>query len=410
MSIRSGSDPLERPSKGIPSASPTKVPSIAPRALSLTSSEGPGATRASLRRGAENRGTAQAYTYVRVTAYGLRKRVFGSLVRGWAGRLLPRRRPLAFGGYPARSPEIRGASRDRPRIRQDVALLLPQPAATKALRASILTHSNHPETAAAVRLACEIARRTGAEIVISPDEAVKHRRDDGPKFRVQDDATTCCDVLIALGGDGTTLRALHAALPKSPPVFTINFGSLGFLRTAERKDLKAALTCALTGDFDTMVVPALRYQARGVDGLGFNDVLVRPPGHSIADLSVAIDGQCLGTFRSDGIIAATPVGSTGYNLAAGGPALAWGVEGYVVSLLNPHSVAHRPVVAGPHHKLEILDAGVAPAELIVDGNLTAQLSGDDRLTVQYQPSAARLARLADGGFFSRFDEKFGSRS
>lgn len=245
---------------------------------------------------------------------------------------------------------------------------------------------------------------------MSPDEAAKHRLHDGDDLRVRADATTCSDVVIAFGGDGTTLRALHAALPSSPPVFTINFGGVGFLRTAERHDLAEALGSALAGDFETMAVPALAYEAAGVAGVAFNDVVVRPAGHSMAALSVAIDGQSLGLFRGDGIIAATPVGSTGYNLASGGPALAWGVEGYVVSLLAPHTVAHRPVIAGPRHSLEILNSGNAPVEMIVDGRPVGQVEDHTRLIVRYQPSVAKLARLADGGFFSRFDEKFGAHA
>ncbi len=273
--------------------------------------------------------------------------------------------------------------------------------------AAILTHSHLAETAAAVQLACKTARRLGVEIVLTPDEAVKHHVVEGDGLRVQQDATTCCDVLIAFGGDGTTLRALHAACPDSPPVFAINFGGVGYLRTAGRDGLVQALTAALVGDFETMEVPALAYRARGAEGRGFNDVVVRSPGHSIASLSVEIDGQPFGVVRGDGVIAATPVGSTGHNLAAGGPAVAWGVDGYVLSFLAPHTVAHRPVVAAPEHEVKICNAGATPVDVIVDGRSTAQLAGRSALTVRYERSSGRLARLADGGFFGRYSENFG---
>jgi NAD+ kinase len=279
-----------------------------------------------------------------------------------------------------------------------------------ARRAALLTHSHHADTAAAVELACDTARRLRVEIVVSLEEASKHDLRERDGLRVRDDAASCCDVVIAFGGDGTTLRALRAALPTSPPVFAINFGSVGFLRTADQESVATTLKSALTGDFDTMTVSALAYEAPGVRGLGFNDVVIRPPGHSIATLSVVIDGQFFAAFRGDGVIVATPLGSTGYNLASGGPALAWGVEGYVVSFLAPHTVAHRPVVAGPEHPVAIRNAGSAPVELIVDGHPTGQLVDDSTLTVRYQPSTARLARVPNGGFFARYNAQFGALS
>ena len=137
------------------------------------------------------------------------------------------------------------------------------------------------------------------------------------------------------------------------PVFGVNFGEIGFLATSERADARNAFTHALAGDFETLTLPAIAVGASSTL-IAINDVAIhRRAGERVAELAYAIGGQEVGRVRCDGLVVATPAGSTGYNLANGGPVLAWGVEGYVVSFIAPHSLTARALVVAPDDLLTV---------------------------------------------------------
>ena len=137
----------------------------------------------------------------------------------------------------------------------------------------------------------------------------------------------------------------------------MNFGTVGFLAAVERKDAEAGIARALAGEIETIELPAVRVTAGGESGIGFNDVtLSRRPHDRVAELSYRIADEEVGHVRCDGLVAATPVGSTGYNLANQGPILAWGVKGYVVSYISPHSLTARALVVAPADVLTVANA------------------------------------------------------
>ena len=156
------------------------------------------------------------------------------------------------------------------------------------------------------------------------------------------------DLCITLGGDGTILRALRRYATLGVPVFGINYGSVGFLAAAEAAELDAGLARALAGEFETVSLPGLEVEVGGESHIAINDAsITRRPHHRVAELSYSVGGREVGRVRCDGLVAATPAGSTGYNLANSGPILAWGVEGYVVSFIAPHTLTARALVVAP---------------------------------------------------------------
>jgi NAD+ kinase len=133
----------------------------------------------------------------------------------------------------------------------------------------------------------------------------------------------------------------------------------------------------------------------------------RPQGR-VAELAYSVQGQQLGKVRCDGLVASTPVGSTGYNMANGGPLLAWGVEGFVVSFIAPHSLTARAVVVAPETPLSVFNCSDREAvDVTTDGRAVRELGPLAELEVRFEHDKVRLAHIASTGFYARLREKFG---
>ena len=218
------------------------------------------------------------------------------------------------------------------------------------------------------------------------------------------------EIAIALGGDGTILSALRRFSGTHVPVFAVNFGQVGFLATIEPHRFAEGFEQAFRGEFDLLELPAVGIAAPGLRQAGLNDVsITRRPGGRVAVLSYVLGGEELGRVRCDGLVVSTPAGSTGYNLANGGPVLAWGVEGYVVSFVAPHSLTARPLVVAPGDTLTVCNrsTGDEAVDVEVDGRPVGTLSPGDSLDCRFVPGAARLAQLPGTTFYQRLREKFG---
>ena len=184
------------------------------------------------------------------------------------------------------------------------------------------------------------------------------------------------DLYIALGGDGTVLRALRAANGEAP-VVGINFGNLGFLTYGGPEMLDAMIGDACAGKLRCK--PRIRLLVGVTRGgkilpeataLAYNDAVIKVGANPrLLDLRCEVDGRRLANYKADGLIFATPLGSTAYNLAAGGPILDPDTEAYAITALNPHSVTHRPVVMSARTRASVTLMGPpnTDANLMVDG-------------------------------------------
>jgi NAD+ kinase len=273
--------------------------------------------------------------------------------------------------------------------------------------AALITHTHPPATTEAVELATRIAGEVGWQLVATEEELGKH---DGAARGVQpatDGARP--DICLVLGGDGSILHALRRFANTGVPVFGINFGTVGFLAAVERGDAAVGIHRALAGEIETIELPGLEVTAEGTTAFGLNDVTVsRRPQDRVAELSYRIAGEEVGHVRCDGLVAATPAGSTGYNLANQGPILAWGVKGYAVSYIAPHSLTARALVVAP---TDVLHVGNAPdresVDVAIDGEHLTDLAAGAALEVHFVEGVGRLAQLPGSSFYQRIREKFG---
>ena len=202
-----------------------------------------------------------------------------------------------------------------------------------------------------------------------------------------------------------------AASPaRGVPVFGVNFGTVGFLAAVERERGRGGdRPGAGRGDRDDRRCPASRSRSAASGGSRLNDVsFSRRPHDRVAELSYKIAGEEVGHVRCDGLVAATPAGSTGYNLANQGPILAWGVKGYVVSYISPHSLTARALVVAPGDVLHVGNAaGREPVDVAVDGGHAGELEPGAALEVGFADDVASLAQLPGTSFYQRIREKFG---
>jgi NAD+ kinase len=273
--------------------------------------------------------------------------------------------------------------------------------------AALITHSHPPSASEAVAVAAEVAHDLGWRLAATEDELEKHgAAGEGVDVTAEH---TLPEICLVLGGDGSILHALRRYANTEVPVFGVNFGTVGFLAAVEREEAAAGIRRALEGEIETVQLPGLEVQVDGKRGVGLNDItLARRPHDRVAELSYRIAGEEVGHVRCDGLVAATPAGSTGYNLANQGPILAWGVKGYVVSYISPHSLTARALVVAPGDVLHVLNAPERePVEVAVDGGKIADLAAGASLEIRFLDSVSRLAQLPGTSFYQRIREKFG---
>jgi NAD+ kinase len=275
--------------------------------------------------------------------------------------------------------------------------------------ATVVTHRRPEETAPALEALFDLARDAEVQLRFDPDETAKHRLPSDPFVICDAPLDRHVDLCFALGGDGTILGALRAYAGTGVPVFAINFGEMGFLATVDREDAWAGSVRALNGDFEVMSLPAIELSVGDHRWTGINDISIqRQQGKRVALLDYSVGGDEVGRVRCDGLVVSTPAGSTGYNLANGGPVMAWGVQGMVVSFIAPHSFTSRPLVVAPGDRVSVGNRSQEePVDVIIDGRPVAVLEAGERLDARLSIDQALLAQVPGTTFYQRLRKKFG---
>jgi NAD+ kinase len=274
--------------------------------------------------------------------------------------------------------------------------------------AALVTHAHPPATTDALALAIGAARDAGWRLVATAEELAKHGTAADGVEAVRE-LPHRADLCLVLGGDGSILFALRHFARSGVPVFGVNFGTVGFLAAVERDDAAAGIRRAFAGETEAVDLPGLEVEIDGERLIALNDVsFVRRPQERVAELSYKIAGEEVGHVRCDGLVAATPAGSTGYNLANQGPILAWGVKGYVVSYVAPHSLTARALVVAPSDVLHVGNAGGPESvDVAIDGAHAGALEAGAALEIRFADAVGRLAQLPGTSFYQRIREKFG---
>ena len=217
------------------------------------------------------------------------------------------------------------------------------------------------------------------------------------------------ELIVTIGGDGTFLRGVRLAVPLDVPILGVNTGRLGFLTEIETTpEGMEAVRRALRGDFRVEQRLALQASVNGAgEHFALNDVVVRRGAEArMAPFGLSLDGERIAHISADGIVVATPTGSTAYFLSAGGPIIAPTVDALGVAALLPHTLFARPLIVPTSSTIQITcDSEIVHANLETDGTFVSDLSSGDLVTVVRAPRAVKFARITDPDFFVRLEDK-----
>lgn len=221
-------------------------------------------------------------------------------------------------------------------------------------------------------------------------------------------STDGVDVLVSLGGDGTLLRAVQYAFRWEAALLGVNLGRVGFLTEAEPSEIERALEAVIQGAYEVETRPILHVEASGQHWHALNDaVLSRGGSARLTTINAWVDGELSGRYVADGVVVATPTGSTGYSLSAGGPIVSPKVDCMVITPICAHTLQHRPTVVhgGADITLELLPEDVQRAALQVDGQSCMELTSGMQAHIRKDDRPIRLIRLRKQHFFQLVRDK-----
>lgn len=235
-------------------------------------------------------------------------------------------------------------------------------------------------------------------------------------YQEEDLTNVSADVAIVLGGDGAILRSAHQMGTNQIPVVGVNLGKLGFLAEFSPQEFPRVFEQLLEGAYSVVEHLMLSCELRRGErtlcrSLSLNEVIIQSgPPFRMIEIALSIDGEHVATFAGDGLIVATPVGSTAHSLAAGGPILRQDIAAVVITPLCPHTLTARPLVDGANrlYELTVLPSVLpSTAYLVVDGIEFGQVGPEDRVEVRQAPVRFKLVQLRGSSYYRRLRDKLG---
>lgn len=278
------------------------------------------------------------------------------------------------------------------------------------MKVGLLARGDKPQAAPIVRAVRDALVARG--VAVQPEARTAALLGDGVPGMDEKALAEVCGLVVVLGGDGTILRALHRMDGKVPPIFGINLGSLGFLTGVSSEDWPHAVESIVAGDYRLSARTLLRVSLES-DGRitqtfsGLNDAVVSRGHHSqLIKVEVRVAGENLGVYNADGLIVATPTGSTAYSMSAGGPVLLPDSAAFVLTPICPHVLTNRSAVVSDRARLELRLMGDAPGVTVnVDGQDTSAFGPGDVLHISRAEKILQLATLPGRTFSDVLREK-----
>jgi NAD+ kinase len=281
-------------------------------------------------------------------------------------------------------------------------------------RILVVTHAGRPEAVVAARAVCRRLVESGLGVRASKAEAADIDVAEVEVVTESDLPAQECELVVVLGGDGTILRGAELARPTRTPLLGVNLGHVGFLAEAESDDLDTTVDRVVERSYEveerlTVDVSVHLDGDLIAEGWALNDASVEKAARErMVDLVVEIDGRPLSRWAGDGVVCATPTGSTAYSFSAGGPVVWPEVEALLLAPISAHALFARPLVVSPDSVLavEVQADTVGSAVLWCDGRRTVDLPRGARVEVRRGRYPVRLARLHTAPFTDRLVAKF----
>lgn len=277
---------------------------------------------------------------------------------------------------------------------------------------AFVVHQERPEAAELARETIAWLQAAGHEVRLTTEDAAAAQLDD--LGRGADEVVEGLDLAVSLGGDGTMLRTVDLVATAEVPVIGVNLGQLGYLTEVEPAGLRGALERFLAEDFQieermllavTVDAPSSAVEARA--GIALNEaVLEKTPNGQAVRLDVTIDGRPFTPYATDGLLVATPTGSTAYALSVRGPIVEPTHRLMLLTPVAPHMLFDRTLVLEPDSVVRIAVAGHRPATLALDGRILGELAVGDAIVCQASPHVARLVIFSPRDFHGILKAKF----
>jgi NAD+ kinase len=276
----------------------------------------------------------------------------------------------------------------------------------------LVTHLGRPE---AVETARDVGARlagAGLQVRVPDDEAPELDMSGAVVVPAKEGAAAGCELVVVLGGDGTILRGAELARGTGAALLGVNLGHVGFLAEAEQEDLAAVVDHTVERAYRveermTLDVVVVRDGDELGRGWAVNEASIEKASRQrMIELVVEVDGRPLSRWGCDGVVCATPTGSTAYAFSAGGPVVWPEVQALLVVPLSAHALFARPLVVAPTSMLATEVVGVTPGVLWCDGRRPVELRTGDRIEVRRSAEPVRLARLVPAPFTDRLVRKF----
>ena len=279
-------------------------------------------------------------------------------------------------------------------------------------RVAVLTHLFTEATMAALAQLAASADRLGLDLLMPADEAAKHPSAVDLGYRPVDEAELrAADLCLVFGGDGTILRSLSRLLGTQVPTLGVNYGNVGFLAALPRDGWQDGLETILRGDYRVVELLTVDVQLNGEHHSAVNDVILsRVAPRHVLQLEYEVAGVTVGDMFCDGLIIASPTGSTAYNLSCNGPIVEWNAGVLVLNFIAPHSLGFRPMILRPDHVITARNVSpLQECEVVADGDVVGRLCCGDEVRVTAGQEVARLLLQNEGSFYQNVEEKLFDR-
>ena len=283
-----------------------------------------------------------------------------------------------------------------------------------AVNIILIAHHTRPEAADLIRSAHTWLDKHGHNLWMPPEDAKVHGLTDISSDRSAQDA----DLLVSLGGDGTILRSVEMLNGAPVPILGVNMGTLGYLTEIEPQEFLPRLQQWTERNEETSIIIDERMMlsiklTRANDGQvsvwrALNEAVIerQQSGHTVW-LDVTINNELFARYSADGVIVATPTGSTAYSMSARGPVVSPRHRAMLLTPVSPHMLFDRSLVLGANEMLSMQVIGSRPAELVIDGRHVATLEHGDRVSYESDSCTAQFVRFKQPQFHQIVRAKFG---
>ena len=274
---------------------------------------------------------------------------------------------------------------------------------TQKTSAGVVLRPNSKELKNIYLMIKETFLRYGITTTLDQKSAQMVGLDEGIPF---DELLITSDFLVTIGGDGTLISVARRGITSSKPILGIHLGTLGFLTSVLPNELDFFLEDFLQDDYTIDARMLLCATLDGVDSVAFNDIVIK--GKSITHMvtiDAFVDGKRFNSYYGDGLVIATPTGSTAYNLSSGGPVVYPLADAFVVTPISAHSLTQRPLLLPCDFELTLKTNDSDGAIIIIDGQETYEMPQGKTITIKQATSKAKLIRTKQRDYFTVLSDK-----